>query len=177
MKLAALSRLGASCGRLIMSDQEWPPHARGGAMFVPTDEQRRMVKVMSGFGIPQPDVASQIGIDAKTLRKHFREELDRGMTEANMRVAQSLFTMATTGSNVAAAIFWMKARAGWREKHEVVVSTEDEMAHLTDDELLARIKAKIAEIEGTTSSRPQVIGVSDGSPVPAAPCSTPTNDR
>ena len=85
-------------------------------MFVPTDEQRRMVKVMSGFGIPQPDVASQIGIDAKTLRKHFREELDRGMTEANMRVAQSLFTMATTGSNVAAAIFWMKARAGWREK-------------------------------------------------------------
>jgi hypothetical protein len=24
--------------------------------------------------------------------------------------------MATQGSNVAAAIFWMKARAGWREK-------------------------------------------------------------
>ena len=76
-----------------------------------------MVKVMSGFGIPQPDIAGQIGIDAKTLRKHFREELDRGMTEANMRVAQSLFSMATTGGSVAAAIFWMKARAGWREKH------------------------------------------------------------
>ena len=83
----------------------------------PTDDQRRMVKVMSGFGIPHPDIANQIGVDAKTLRKHFREELDRGMTEANMRVAQSLFAMATTGGSVAAAIFWMKARAGWREKH------------------------------------------------------------
>ena len=86
-------------------------------MFEPSDEQRRMVKVMSGFGIPQTDIASQVGIDTKTLRKHFREELDRGMTEANMRVAQSLFSMATTGGSVAAAIFWMKARAGWREKH------------------------------------------------------------
>ena len=41
------------------------------------------------------------------------------MTEANAKVAQSLFQMATQGKNVAAAIFWMKARAGWREKIEV----------------------------------------------------------
>jgi hypothetical protein len=102
-----------------MSDDIRHDHPRGGVAYQPTDEQRRMVKVMSGFGIPQPDIAAQIGIDAKTLRKHFREELDRGMTEANMRVAQSLFNMATTGGSVAAAIFWMKARSGWREKHEV----------------------------------------------------------
>jgi hypothetical protein len=36
-----------------------------------------------------------------------------------VKVAQSLFQMATQGKNVAAAIFWMKARAGWREKQEV----------------------------------------------------------
>ena len=34
-------------------------------------------------------------------------------------MAQSLFQMATQGKNVAAAIFWMKARAGWREKQQV----------------------------------------------------------
>lgn len=34
-------------------------------------------------------------------------------------MTQSLFQMATQGRNVAAAIFWMKARAGWREKQEV----------------------------------------------------------
>lgn len=71
---------------------------------------------MSGFGIPQDDIAAHLGIDPKSLRKHFRQDLDRGMTEANVKVAQSLFHMATEGKNVAAAIFWMKARAGWREK-------------------------------------------------------------
>ena len=40
-------------------------------------------------------------------------------TEANAKVAQTLFTMATVDKNVAAAIFWMKARGGWREKHPI----------------------------------------------------------
>jgi hypothetical protein len=90
--------------------------------FEPTPDQRRTVKTMAGFGIPQEDIAKFLGIDDKTLRKHFREELDRGVTEANAKVAQSLFQMATQGKNVAAAIFWMKARGGWREKHEVEVT-------------------------------------------------------
>ena len=34
-------------------------------------------------------------------------------------MAQSLFRGATEGNNVAAAIFWMKARAGWSEKQRV----------------------------------------------------------
>src|SRR5476651_505369 len=91
----------------------------------PTDEQRRTVKAMSGFGVPQPDIATHLGIDPKTLRKHFREELDRGAIEATTKVAQSLFRMATEGNNVAAAIFWMKARAGWREKQQVELSGPD----------------------------------------------------
>ena len=71
---------------------------------------------MAGFGVPQEDIATLLEIDAKTLRKHFRTELDRGTIEANAKVAQTLFTMATVDKNVAACIFWMKARAGWREK-------------------------------------------------------------
>ena len=119
-------------------------------MFRPTEDQRRTVRALSGYGVPQDGIAIHIGVDAKTLRKHFREELDRGMTEANMRVAQSLFNMATTGGSVAAAIFWMKARAGWREKHEIVL-TEEDLGAMSDEELnarLVRIYAKIAESEG-----------------------------
>ena len=87
--------------------------------FAPTEEQRRLVRAFAGFGIPQEDMANHLGIDTKTLRKHFRDELDRGVVEANAKVAQSLFQMATTGKNVAAAIFWMKARANWSEKQRV----------------------------------------------------------
>ena len=84
--------------------------------FSPTDDHRRTVRAMAGFGVPQQDIATLLDVDAKTLRKHFRAELDRGTIEANAKVAQTLFTMATVDKNVAACIFWMKARAGWREK-------------------------------------------------------------
>lgn len=90
-----------------------------GERFEPTAEQRRTVRAMCGFGVPQTDIAVFLDIDPKTLRKHFREELDRGGIEATAKVAQSLFRMATEGNNVAAAIFWMKARAGWRDRASV----------------------------------------------------------
>jgi hypothetical protein len=105
---------------------------------------------MAGFGVPQEDIATFLDIDAKTLRKHFRAELDRGSIEATSKVAQSLFRMATEGNNVAAAIFWMKARAGWSERQKVehglapglggfsVISGVERADDLTDDQL-ARI--------------------------------------
>ena len=82
----------------------------------PSEEERHTVKALSGYGVPQEDIAIHMDMDAKTLRKHYRRDLDRGTIEANAKVAQTLFTMATVDKNVAAAIFWMKARAGWREK-------------------------------------------------------------
>jgi hypothetical protein len=84
------------------------PHA-------PTDEQRRLVKTMAGLGTPQDDIARVVDISAVTLRQHYRRELDTAMAEANVRVAQSLFNMAVNDKNTSAAIFWLKARAGWRE--------------------------------------------------------------
>ena len=108
--------------------------------YEPTDEQRRTVKTMAGFGVPHEDIATFLGIDAKTLRKHLRAELDRGTVEANAKVAQSLFQMATQGKNVAAAIFWMKARAGWREKVEIK-PVFDDPEQLTDAQLEAIVRS------------------------------------
>ena len=95
--------------------------------FSPTDEQRRTVRAMSGFGIPQADIATLLEIDDKTLRKYFRREIDRGSIEATAKVAQTLFQMATSGQNTAAAIFWMKARGGWREKQELDAHVRTDM--------------------------------------------------
>ena len=84
--------------------------------FVPTEEQRKMVRSMAAYGIRQEEIACCIGLrSAKTLRRHFRKELDRAAPEANARVAQSLYQQATAGKKTAAAIFWLKVRAGWRE--------------------------------------------------------------
>lgn len=105
-----------------------------GIRFDPTQEQRRLVHAMAGFGIPHDGIATHLDIDPKTLRLHFRRELNRGAVDATAKVAQSLFSMATTGKNVAAAIFWMKARASWREKHDVTVNMKP-LSELSDADL------------------------------------------
>ena len=84
--------------------------------FVSDAEQGRKVRAMAALGIRQEDIALILGLRSpKTLRRHFREELDRAAPEANARVAQSLFQQATSGKNTTATIFWLKVRAGWRE--------------------------------------------------------------
>jgi DNA-binding XRE family transcriptional regulator len=81
----------------------------------PTAEQRKTVKAMIGYGITQADIATVIGIDPKTLRLHYPEEIARGAVEANAQVAQSLFQAATKGKNMTAAIWWSKTRMAWKE--------------------------------------------------------------
>src|SRR5450631_3991072 len=130
--------------------------------FEPTEEQRRTVKAMSGFGVPQPDIATHVGIDPKTLRKHFREELDRGAIEATAKVAQSLFNMATQGNNVAAAIFWMKARAGWREKNQVELSGPDggPLLHTTVEDTRPSIQELMRQAMSEVRSKTYALGTS-----------------
>ena len=87
-----------------------PPHE-------PDQAQRRQVEALAGYGIPEAEIAGLIGVDAKTLRRHYRSELDHGHTKANARVAENLFRKATGEGReaVTAAIFWMKTRARWKE--------------------------------------------------------------
>lgn len=82
--------------------------------FLATDAMREKVRSRAAKGHRQEDIATFIGCDAKTLRKHFRRELDLGMAEANGEIAESLFASAKAG-NVAAQIFLAKTRLNWRE--------------------------------------------------------------
>lgn len=90
----------------------------GRPAYNPTEKDRTTVKTMSAFGIPDYQIAKVIGIDPKTLRKHFWAELEVGHVEANAKVAASLYKKATGEGReaVVAAIFWLKARAGWRDR-------------------------------------------------------------
>lgn len=91
--------------------------APGRPAYEPTDKERAQVKMLAAFGVTEADISKLVGISPPTLRKHFATELEMGHVEANAKVAQSLFKMATnpTKPNVAAAIFWLKVRAGWRD--------------------------------------------------------------
>jgi len=85
-----------------------------------------MVKLMSAIGIPEDRMVHAIinptsrkAISPMTLRKHFREELDQGLVQADIKAGSNLLKL--TASSAAAAIFWMKCRLRWRERVDVTV--------------------------------------------------------
>ena len=81
--------------------------------FVVNDTLREKVRYLTGLGVRQDDIARIIGCAPKTLCKRLRDELDRGVAEANATISGSLFANAK-GGNVTAQIFWLKTRAHWR---------------------------------------------------------------
>lgn len=135
----------------------------------PDPAQRRQVEALAAYGIPEPAISGVVGIDPKTLRKYYREELDFGETKANAQVAGFLFNAAKNG-NVTAQIFWLKTRAKWREtpmelKHSGSIRGRD-LSELSDEELLSMISGLSAEI-ALASSKTIDIG-----PVPVGPSVT-----
>ncbi len=88
---------------------------------------RRQVEAMAAYGVPETDIARVVGIDPKTLRKHYREELDVGAIKANSRIAESLYRKALGDGpqSVTAAIFWLKTRAGWKETSVTELAGKD----------------------------------------------------
>jgi hypothetical protein len=103
---------------------------RGGARpnsgpkpMVPTDEEKKKVETLSGYGVPIEQIAALIrgGIDSDTLRIRFKDELATGKAKANAAVGQTLFQRATSGEDTTAAIWWSKTQMRWSEtqKHEL----------------------------------------------------------
>lgn len=85
-----------------------------GKQHKPSDETKRLARTLSAVGITYEDIAAKINISSDTLVKYYKQELDDGRVDANATVAKGLFEQAKNG-NVAASIFWLKTRAGWKE--------------------------------------------------------------
>ena len=87
---------------------------KGRPAHKPTEESKSTAKRLSALGVPHEDIASRLKISADTLVKYYKEELDEGRIDANAAIAGTLFQQAKKG-NTAAAIFWLKTRARWKE--------------------------------------------------------------
>jgi len=90
----------------------------------PTPEQRQTVQLHATVGTDQETIARVLGIDPKTLRKHYRDELDLALAKANATIGGALFNKAK-GGDTAAQIFWMKTQARWRETNRTELTGAD----------------------------------------------------
>jgi hypothetical protein len=100
---------------------------------------------MAAYGIPEPDISRTVGIDPKTLRKHYRDELDLGTTKANAQVAGPV--QLGEERQRQAQIFWLKTRARWREtpvelQHSGSIGRKD-LCEFSDAELIAIIGSAV----------------------------------
>jgi len=89
--------------------------------YRPTDADRSTVKLMASCGFRHELIAECLGtdgIDDKTLRKHFRRELNTASALANAVIGNQLFLAASRGEPWAVC-FWMKCRAGFTEKQMI----------------------------------------------------------
>lgn len=96
---------------------------RGKPPFAPTQEQREQVMLMVGYGMTYREIATLIknpatghAISVNTLQKHFQTELAEGEAFVKARVIGNLVRRATKDhpSAVTAAIWYTKARCGWK---------------------------------------------------------------
>ena len=80
--------------------------------FRPTPEQRKLVRSLAALGLRQEWICQMLHFRSpKTLRKHFAEELSKGLAEATAAVARTAYDMALSGRYPAMLLFWLKCQA------------------------------------------------------------------
>jgi hypothetical protein len=92
------------------------PKKRGRPPFQPTEEERQQVTRMAVAGITHEQIALCVrnGIDADTLKKHFKQELATSKIKAIANLAGNLYQRAMAGDTTS-SIFYLKTQGGWKE--------------------------------------------------------------
>ena len=96
-------------------------------LYRPTEADRNTVRSMAATGFTEEQIARCLGtngLDPKTVRKHFRQELNTAHDKANAAVANKCYQMAIAGDPPAATFFWLKTRARWKETTDVNLASE-----------------------------------------------------
>ena len=80
-----------------------------------------VVEQLASKGLTQSQIAEYFGVTPALITKHkkfpeFAEALSKGKSKGIAEVAQSLFEKATSG-DTAAAIFFLRSRAGWVDQN------------------------------------------------------------
>jgi len=109
--------------------------------FDPTKDERSLCKSLAGLGLKHEEIAGILCIGLTVLRRDFADELERGIIEANAKVTETLFRMATSGNVPAATFFWLKCRAHWREVTHVEVSGDVSLKNVSDNDLEREVLA------------------------------------
>jgi len=109
---------------------------------IPTKAMRDTVTLHTLVGTPQETLCTVLGISPRTLRKHYRSELDTSVANANAKIGGALYNKAING-DTSAQMFWLKTRAGFREQER-----EKENKNDSSEMLAIAVAGLVDRLEG-----------------------------
>ena len=113
----------------------------------PTPKALRQVYALSRYGVPQDAICAAIEVSLPTLHKYYRNELDRGMAAALMKLGKALFERAVVDRDTAALIFLGKTRLGLKETSRVESTGADGGAIKVEESPRERVNSRLARLK------------------------------
>ena len=115
---------------------------------IPTEKSRAEVQALASFGVNRDEISKYIGVDRKTLSKHYKHELKTSALKVHAHVASFLANAATgaalkqgTGATfrdcLTAAMFYGKTRMGLRETNNMDVTSNGKTIKPTTIQVMA----------------------------------------
>lgn len=77
------------------------------------------------MGATREYIAHHLSLTLPELEQHYARSLRMGEEEANLRVAQAFFEMATSKEHPQMTLAWMKMRARWTDSPAPTSTEED----------------------------------------------------
>ncbi len=117
-----------------------PPH-------VPTKATRKRVRLCASLGLTQEEIALLLDLGESALQKHYPKELRVGGLEADVKVLENLYRMASgTGPEAGrSAIFWAKVRRRWHEVQRVIHGYDPETIKAFVKGVVSMLKRELPE--------------------------------
>lgn len=108
------------------------------------------IEKFAGAGLTIHQIASILRVPKRTFERWqseseaIKEAIERGRSVAVHNVAATAYTLAVSGECPAMTMFYLKTRAGWREKHSIEITEKQE---LSKDQLKQIAKAMVDDEE------------------------------
>jgi hypothetical protein len=82
-------------------------------------QTRRVVERAVAMGLDQMQIGTLLGLSDRSLRKHYRNELDTGFLKLVSKIGDKLIDKIEAGDK-ASIFFFLKTRCGWSENGSAV---------------------------------------------------------
>jgi hypothetical protein len=158
---------------------------RGQPPFEPSKDQRTLVKLMAGFGIPHDRMRLGITnpytkkpISRDVLERAFARELEIGTIEMDIAAMKSITAQIKKG-NVTMLIWYSKNRWGWRDSYDATLrggAGGVEEASNGQRGMVITIRGGLPDPPEFANPGPEASGISGGDSVPNEPSSHAHSD-